>query len=123
MTADIEDPTQILNPVSVESAIRECANRIANSVRVCSNAYGAFLRADAAYDQAFARAYMNHHGPAHERKFAAELATADERATRDTADAAYRYADRKAKALESELRALQSVGASVRSMYAVAGVN
>lgn len=113
--------TDVLNPVDVESAIRSCADRITAGVRVCSERYDAFLKADAAYDKAFARAYMGHQGPQTEKKYAAELATDRERAARDAADVAYRYADRQAKALESELRAWQSVGASVRSMYGVAG--
>ncbi|MCR8695552.1 hypothetical protein NWP13_23770 [Rhodococcus pyridinivorans] len=110
-----------MNPVAIEEAIRDCANRIAKGVTVCSNRYSEFLDADRAYDQAFARAYIEADGAAHERKHIAELATADERASRDLADAAYKYADRQAKALEAELRALQSVGASVRGMYQVAG--
>ncbi|SED52153.1 hypothetical protein SAMN04490240_4098 [Rhodococcus pyridinivorans] len=110
-----------MNPVAIEEAIRDCANRIAKGVTVCSNRYSEFLDADRAYDQAFARAYIEADGAAHERKYIAELATADERANRDLADAAYKYADRTAKALEAELRALQSVGASVRGMYQVAG--
>lgn len=110
-----------MNPVAIEEAIRDCANRIAKGVTVCSNRYSEFLDADRAYDQAFARAYIEADGAAHERKYIAELATADERASRDLADAAYKYADRQAKALEAELRALQSVGASVRGMYSVAG--
>ncbi len=112
----------VLNPVEIETAIRTCSDRIAASVRVCSERYGAFLDADRGYDQAFAHAYLGADGPAHERKYAAELATSTERKLRDEADAAYKYADRKAKALELELRAYQSLGASVRSMYAVAGV-
>jgi len=110
-----------MNPVAIEEAIRDCANRIAKGVTVCSNRYSEFLDADRLYDQAFARAYIEADGAAHERKYIAELATADERASRDLADAAYKYADRQAKALEAELRALQSVGASVRGMYQVAG--
>ncbi|NKW26806.1 hypothetical protein GS946_05375 [Rhodococcus hoagii] len=109
------------NPVSVEQSIRQCANNIARGVTVCSNAYAEFLKADHVYDQAFARAYLEAGGAAHERKYRAELETAAEREKRDIADAAYRYADRQAKALESELRAMQSVGASVRGMYGVAG--
>lgn len=111
----------VINPVDVESAIRQCADRIARGVTVCDSAYRTFLEADHTYDAAFARAYMRHEGPAHEKKYAAELDTADERQARDVADAAYRYADRTAKAIESELRAWQSVGASLRAMYAVAG--
>lgn len=113
--------TEAFNPVQVERAIRDAANDIAKSVTECADAYAKFLRADRDYDRAYARAYMEHKGPAHEKKYAAELATYTEREQRDVADAAYRYADRRAKAREAELRALQSVGASVRSQYAVAG--
>jgi hypothetical protein len=113
--------TEQYSPVSVETAIRECANRIGKGVAVCGNAYKDFLVADHDYDRAFARSYVEAGGPAHERKYIAELATDDERTARDVADAAYRYADRTARAVESELRAWQSVGASVRQAYGVAG--
>jgi len=113
--------TDPLNPVEIEARIRSISNRIAEGVIITSNRHAAFLAADHVYDLAFARAFMAHDGPATEKKYAAELATEDERQARDIADAAYRYADRQAKALENELRAYQSVGASVRAMYAVAG--
>lgn len=111
----------VLNPVDVEAAIRTVSERISNSVKVCSQRYTAWKQADQAYDKAYAIAYMAHQGPAHEKKYAAELATEDERTARDSADAAYRYADRQSKALQDELRAYQSIGASVRGMYQVAG--
>jgi hypothetical protein len=114
--------TDVLNPVDIERAIRTCSDRIAASVKVCSERYSAYLTADADYDRAYARAYLAADGPQTEKKHVAELATEKERTARDTTDAAYRYADRQAKALENELRAWQSLGASVRSMYAVAGV-
>lgn len=110
-----------INPVEVETAIRAVTDRIAKGVVVCDERYRAASTASRTYDAAYARAYLDHDGPAHEKRYAAELATQQEREARDTADAAYRYADRQAKALEAELRAWQSVGASVRSMYAVAG--
>lgn len=110
-----------INPVAIENAIRSCSERIAKGVVVCNDRYIAYLDADRTYDAAVARAYLEHDGPAHERKYAAELATVELRAVRDGADAAYRYADRQARALENELRAWQSVGASVRAMYNVAG--
>ena len=113
----------VFNPVDVEQSIRAVSNQIAQNVRFADMRYREFLKADLAYDQAFARAYMNHAGPAHEKKYAAELATAQERDARDVADAAYRYADRQAKSLDAELRSWQSVGASIRSMYSVAGVS
>ena len=112
---------EVLNPVEVENGIREVSHNIGRGVRICDERYRAFLAADHDYDVAFARAYMDATGPAHERKYAAELEPVLERRARDEADAAYRYADRRAKALENELRALQSVGASVRSMYGTAG--
>ncbi|HWH14409.1 MAG TPA: hypothetical protein VNT51_06660 [Miltoncostaeaceae bacterium] len=110
--------SDVLNPVEVETAIRDLSGRISRGVRVVSDRYSEYLAAERAYDQAFARAYMSAEGAAHERKYAAELATVTEREQRDQADVLYRYADRTAKALENELRAMQSIGASVRAMYA-----
>lgn len=113
--------TEVANPVTVEANIRACSEQIAKGVKICDERYRAFLTADHAYDVAFAHSYMGHAGPAHEKKFAAELATRQERATRDATDAAYRYADRRARAFQDELRAWQSVGASVRAMYGAVG--
>ena len=109
------------NPVAIENAIRECANRIGKGVTICGKAYEAFLQADHEYDVAFAHAYLKASGPAHAKKYEAELASQPERHARDVADAAYKVADRTARAVEAELRAWQSVGASVRAMYGVAG--
>ncbi|MGI5223011.1 hypothetical protein [Nocardia sp. CA-290969] len=109
------------NPVKIEEAIRGVANQIANSVTACGDAYIAFLKADHEYDVAYAHAYLNAPGPAHGKRYDAELATINERRARDVADATYKHADRRAKALDAELRAWQSVGASVRSMYGAAG--
>ena len=110
------------NPVEVEQRIRWVSDQISVGVSVCDERYRAFLDADRAYDAAFAKAYMGHPGAAHEKKYAAELATVREREARDNADAAHRYAERRARALQDELRAWQSVGASMRAMFAVAGV-
>jgi hypothetical protein len=110
-----------ISPVTVEAAIRACSERIARGVMVCDERYRMFLEADHAYDVAFAGAYLTATGAAHEKKFVAELGTQDQRRARDVADAAYKYADRQARALESELRAWQSVNASLRVAYSVAG--
>ena len=56
-----------------------------------------------------------------DRESFAILHSMDEREARDVAEIAYRHADKIHKALDSELRAWQSIGASVRQMYAVAG--
>lgn len=115
------EPAAIYNPVSIEQAIRDCANRIAKGVTICNSRYKEFLDADHAYELAFARAWVADDGPANAKRYVCEVETINERQARDVADAAYRFADRQAKALESELRAWQSVGASVRQAYSVAG--
>lgn len=109
--------SEVLNPADVEAAIRDLSNRITKGVRVVSEAHKAQLDTDRDYDQAFARAYLAADGPAHERKYHAELATRGERERRDAAEVLFRYSDRQARALENELRALQSIGASIRAMY------
>lgn len=114
--------TETFNPVTIEHAIKHCADRIAKGVRVCSEYYAAKLAAERDYDKAFARAYLHYEGAAHERKYAAELATVELREAKDAADVAYRYAASTARALEDELRALQSVNKAVVSAYSVAGV-
>lgn len=113
--------SEVWNPAEVEARIREVSEHISLGVSVCDERYRAHLDAGRNYDAAFARAYLAHQGPSHEKRYPAELATQDERVQRDKADAAHRYADRRARALENELRALQSVGASIRAMFATAG--
>lgn len=109
------------NPVQIEAAIRDCVNQIAEGVKICGERYSAWRTAERLYDVAYAYAYIHANGPAHEKKYHAELGTQDEREARDVADAAYRYADRRARALEADLRGWQSTGASVRQMYGAAG--
>ncbi|WP_100811758.1 hypothetical protein [Microbacterium sp. BR1] len=110
-----------LNPVQIEAAIREASQRIAKGVSVVSERYRAFLQAEHTLDVAFARAYMAFGGPAHEKRYAAELETIAQREARDDADAAHRYAEKQWRALSSELDALRSIGASVRQAYAAGG--
>lgn len=111
--------TEPLNPVEIEQSIRACAERIHRGVVVVGNAEAKAREARHAYDVAYAMAYMDFDGPAHEKRYAAEVATQSERAAADVAELAYRHAERTAKAVEAELRAWQSVGASVRLMYGV----
>lgn len=115
--------SDVLNPVMVEQHIRDVSNRIAKSAGVCNTRYVEFATADREYDREYARAYLNHEGPAHEKRYSAELSTTELRKTRDTADAAYRYADRLSKALTAELMAYQSLNKSVLATYSAAGVS
>ena len=109
--------SEVLNPADLEAKIQEIARRIHEGVKVVTSAERDARDKRRLYDLAFARAYMAHEGAAHERKYAAEIATSDERNTAEIAEVAFRHAERTARALENELRATQSVGASVRAMY------
>jgi hypothetical protein len=109
------------NPVSVEKAIVGVVDEIVAGIRKASDAHSRFLGANQEYDLAFARAYMKYDGPAHAKRYAAEIATEHERTSRDAADVAYRYIERTNKALEKKLDALRSIGVSVRQAYAEAG--
>ncbi|PWK81672.1 hypothetical protein C8D88_11683 [Lentzea atacamensis] len=102
--------SEVLNPVQVEQSIRSLANSISRCVTVVSNAETKAREARRAYDLAFAHAYMDWQGAAHEKLEAA-----------DVAELAYKHAERTARALTEELRAWQSVGASVRAMYQTPG--
>lgn len=80
------------------------------------------MQADHDYDLAFAHAYLEHDElPAHTRKYQAEIDTAEQRKTRDAADAAHRLMLSNMRAIQSELDALRSIGVSIRQAYAVAG--
>lgn len=111
----------VYTPEQVEQAIRDCANRIAHGVSVCDERYRVYQRAQAEYDRAYARAFLAWDGAQGEKRYGAELATQAERDARDVAEAAYKHADRLAKALDTELRSWQSVNASIRAMYSTAG--
>lgn len=113
--------TEALSPVQIENHIREIANRIAAGVQACTDAYTTFMDAERAYDLAYAKAFLKATGAQYERKYKVEVETYELRQERDVAEVAYKHADRTAKAAESELRAYQSVGASIRAMYTVAG--
>lgn len=112
-----EQYAEPLNPVMIERAIQECSTRIAKGVRVVTGAERKFLAANRAYDRAFAAAFLEYEGPQTEKRYAAELATADEREARDIAHLAFKHAQRTADAIGDELRSLQSINKSVVSMY------
>lgn len=109
--------TDVLNPVDIEQAIRACAARIHEGVKVVTERDKIARAAKRDYERAFAQAYLADEGPVHERKYRAELAVKAERDALDVAEVAFKYAVRTGEAIEAELRALQSVGASIRTMY------
>lgn len=112
-----QQQSDVLSPVDVEEAIRGAANDIARGVVIVSNAEAKAREAVRIYDRAYAAAYLAAEGPAHEKRYRAELATAAERDAMDVAELAFRHAERTARSLEAKLRAFQSVGASIRTMF------
>jgi hypothetical protein len=107
----------VLNPVDLEQKIQEISRRIHEGVKVVTNAERDAREKRRLYDLAYAKAYQAHKGPAHEKRYAAEEQTTEQRGTAEDAEVVFRHAERTARALESELRATQSIGASVRAMY------
>lgn len=110
-----------LNPVAVENRIRSLSNEIARGVGIVTERLKKFKQAERAFDEAFSRAYLNAAGSVEDRKRQAMLETMSQREALDFAEVEFKHADRRAKALELELRGIQSIGASVRAMYGVAG--
>ncbi|MFD3426056.1 hypothetical protein [Nocardia fluminea] len=113
--------TEALSPVQIEGRIREVANQIAQGVEESTRTYTEFQDAESEYNLEYAKAFLAATGAQYEKRYKADVATYELREKMNVAKIAYRHADRKAKALESELRAYQSVGASIRAAYKVAG--
>jgi hypothetical protein len=110
--------SDVLNPVDLEAKIQEISRRIHEGVRVVTAAEREAREKRRLYDLAYAKAYQGYNGPSHAKRYEAEIQTTDERGAAEVAEVAFRHAERTARALENELRATQSIGASVRAMYA-----
>lgn len=111
----------VLNPVEIETHMRQLVERIAKGIAVTNTLYREYQAAERAYDRAFIAAYMIAEGSVKDRELEAKMQAMEQRETLDNAEATYRHADKLHKALDSELRAYQSIGASVRTMYGNAG--
>lgn len=115
--AEREADPDVHNPVDVERMIRQISNRIASGVGVITRAEREAREKKRAFDLAYAHAYKKAEGPVHVRKYEADILTMPHREEADNADIAFRHAERTARALEKELLAWQSIGASIRTMY------
>lgn len=114
-------PANVVNPVDVENNLLRLANAIAASVRPMSVALQEYREKERAYDLAYARAFARHDGPQYAKANAALEATMGLREERDNAEAVYKYAATRVKALEQELSAWQTIARSVIVMYGAAG--
>lgn len=112
---------QPLNPVQVEKIIHQLSNEIARGVPIVSDAEKTMVDAKRHLDREIAEATLRATGTVMDRQAQVELDTQAAREEYDIAYIAYRHAERTARSLDSRLRAIQSIGASVRSMYGVAG--
>ena len=112
----------VLNPVDVEQKIQEVSGRIAKGVQVVTQAEREARRLRRASDLAYAFAYKAHDGPAHEKRYAADIASMPHREEAENAEIALHHAERTARALEKELFAWQSINGNIRAMYGAAGV-
>lgn len=110
-----------LNPVDVENSIFNISNEIAKTVKTVTEAEQRYMTAKRVFDRAEAKAILKATGTVQVKKAQVELATVTERDAMDVAYVAWKYADRRSKALSLQLDAIRSIGASVRGMYAVAG--
>lgn len=112
---------RVHDPATVERAIEQAGEQIEDSVDILDDLLETFLLADAERDRAFAQAFLDHNGPQTEKRYAAEVVTAEKRRARDVAYLNLKYAERKANAIERRQSGLQSINKSVNSAYNTAG--
>ena len=109
------------SPVGIEARLKTIANDNAHLIGLAHDTHRDYLTEAHAYDLAYARAYMRCTGPAHERRYYAEIQTEEERTIMDAADVAHRHVERQLRGKRDELDAIRSVGVSVRQAYATGG--
>lgn len=109
-------------PDEVQDTIRKLSNQISKGVPIFTQRLEAFLTADAAFEVAYARAFVAAECPQSEKKYRAVIATEEERAQRDVAKVALEYAKYTLGSLEKELGAYQSINKSINTIYGAVGV-
>lgn len=119
-----QDPnTEDLNPITVEKRILELVNTLSDALMEWRKRYGAWKDAEREFDAAYAmaRIAVDSDVAYNDRKFHADVATMEQRAVKDVAEGAFKYAEQRLMGVKSALSAWQSVGNSVRQAYAAAG--
>ena len=109
------------NPASVEKQLWETTEEISRNVLAADEAYREMKRTERVYAHSFEVAYLDAFGPAHEKKYRAGLATAEQLEFKDIAEAAYRLVAAQGAALKVKVEVLRSIGTSVRQAYENAG--
>lgn len=114
--------SKLETPDDVQARIRDLSNLIAKGVPIFTERLEAHLTADAAFEVAFARAFVAAECPQSEKRYRAVIATVDERNQRDVAKVALEYAKYTLSSLEKELGAYQSINKSINTIYGAVGV-
>ncbi|PPG29671.1 hypothetical protein [Pseudoclavibacter sp. RFBB5] len=110
-----------VNPVDVENEVIRLSSEIDKGVGIVSARQQEAKKANRDLDRAFATAYLKAAGPQTEKRYRAELETAQLRADAEIAEVSFRHAERQMKALETQLSAWQTVAKSVTQMYGATG--
>ena len=121
---DIAEPgAEDLNPVRVEKRIQELVQKLSDALLEWKARYKAWKEAECEFDKAYAKARIavDPDVPYNDRKYHAALATMDERAVKEVAEGAFKYAEQRLAAVRSALSAWQSIGKSVNEAYRNAG--
>ncbi|BCK58334.1 hypothetical protein [Nocardia wallacei] len=121
MSSNPPKAREVWSPVAVERRLAEIDHLITRGVDALAEAYARYAHAKNELEKANAREYMRYNGPAHAKKYAAIVATAALRDELTLADIAYHYAKSRSEALKDQLSAVQSIGASIRAQYEIAG--
>lgn len=108
---------QATNPVDIDQEIVQTRRYMHEGVDVISARKKAKDDTKAAYDKAFARAFIAAPCAQTEKRYHAELATTEERTAMEVADRAYWYAKDRADVYASELMALQGQRNTARRLY------
>lgn len=113
--------TELWSPVAIERRLADIDHAISVGVDALADAYDRYADLKNRVEIETARAYMSYSGPAHAKKYAAILATEQLRYELAIADGAYHRSKWKNEGFSEQLKAVQSIGASVRAQYGVAG--
>ncbi|MDJ1371771.1 hypothetical protein [Gulosibacter molinativorax] len=105
------------NPVEVEQQIIALSNELDNGVGIVSGRQATYEKLQREYDREYAKEYLKADGPQQEKKYRAELETAQLRSDMEIARLAWKHAERQLRSLETRLSAWQSLNKSMTAAY------
>lgn len=106
-------PSEVVTPADLEQRIAFYTDQINQGVAIISEREGEAKRLQRELDREFARQYLAADGPQTEKRYRAELETAQLRADAEVAQLAFRHAERQMRSLETQLSAWQTIAKSL----------